>query len=68
MNANILYNLYWQWAGHKITRGHPVLMKYLNVLIYNVQYIWQQASKHTHMHNAVPLVWGLFRLAPIKYK
>jgi len=25
----------------------------------------KQASKHTHVHNAVTLVWGSLRLAPI---
>ena len=32
--------------------------------------IWPQASKqariHTHFRNAVPLVWGSLRLAPIR--
>ena len=27
----------------------------------------KQTSMHTHFHNAVPLVWGSFRLAPIKW-
>ena len=25
----------------------------------------KQANIHTHMHNAVPLVWGSLRLAPM---
>ena len=27
---------------------------------------YKQASKHMHVHNAVILVWGSLRLAPIK--
>ena len=33
--------------------------------------IWPQTDRqtylHTHMHNAVTLVWGSLRLAPIMY-
>ena len=29
--------------------------------------IWLQANIHTHVHNAVTLVWGSLSLAPINY-
>ena len=38
---------------------------------FKIYSIWPQASKHvrtlTYFHNAVPLVWGSLRLAPIKH-
>ena len=39
-----------------------ILNTYLRYAIYG---IWLPANIHTHVHNAVPLVWGLLRLAPI---
>ena len=61
-------------ALHRLSiRGHSVLVKYLNVLIENFWYMAarkqasKQASIHTHVSNAVTLVWGSLRLAPIKW-
>ena len=42
-----------------------VILKFNHThLIYGPQ-ASKQANTHTHVHNAVPLVWDLFRLAPI---
>ena len=46
--------------------GHNHFTKYLNVLIWNLQYM--PPSKQTYIRNvcnAVPVVWGLLRLTPI---
>ena len=42
-------------------------MKYLHVLIYNLRYMAanRQTDIHTTSGNAVTLVWGSLRLAPI---
>ena len=34
-------------------------------MVYGRKHASKQANIHTHMCNAVPLVWGLLRLAPI---
>ena len=36
---------------------------HLNFMVY----AHKQASIHTHMHNAVTLVWGLLRFVPMMY-
>ena len=52
-----------QWAGHiawhKTLYRCSVFMKYL----FKIYGIWPQV--YTHSANAVPLVWGSLRLAPI---
>ena len=45
--------------------------KYLNVhlkfTVYGRKQAWSVGRIHTHLHNAVPLVWGSLRLAPLTY-
>ena len=54
-------------SGHSPSwsaRGHSVFGKYL--CAFKIYGIWPQANRHTHAScNAVPLVWGSLRLAPI---
>ena len=45
----------------KFTRTH------LKFTVYSHNQASKQANMHTHMRNAVPLVWGSLRLAPIRY-
>ena len=45
--------------------GRSIFVKYLNVHLKFTVYGRKQARIHTHFRNAVPLVWGLLRLAPI---
>ena len=54
-------------SGHSPSwsaRGHSIFGKYL--CTFKIYGIWPQANRHTHAScNAVPLVWGSLRLAPI---
>ena len=52
---------------HESTRGRSVFMEYLNLLIWNLRYMAanRQTDIHTTSANAVTLVWGSLRLAPI---
>ena len=52
--------LHQQQDGHETIWGHSVFLKYLNALIKNLH-----QPAYTHVHKAVPLVWGLLRLTPI---
>ena len=48
--------------------GHSIIVKYLNVLIkFTVSGRSKQTNKqaYTHVRNAVTVVWGSLRLAPI---
>ena len=48
-------------------RGRSIFGKYLNAHLKFMVYGRKQARTLTHFRNAVPLVWGSLRLAPIKY-
>ena len=57
---------------HASARGHSYLKgKYLNVhlkfTVYGRKQAWSVGRIHTHLHNAVLLVWGSLRLAPLTY-
>ena len=52
---------------HASGRGHSIFGKYLNVHLKFTVYGRKHGRIHTHVRNAVPLVWGSLRLAPITY-
>ena len=46
--------------------SHSVEHLECEIRLYEIYRKWPQAKRHTHVCNAVPLVWGSLRLTPIK--
>ena len=52
---------------HASAQGRSIFGKYLNAHLKFTVYGRKHGRIHTHLDNAVPLVWGSLRLAPTKF-